>query len=86
MEKENKIKNGHTTTIYVNGVAKEKEKISYETDKEAIEQARLMNCRPETIRKVVAYKCPVCQKWHVGRSGRTLNEKDREHYLKLWDK
>lgn len=77
------MKTGHTTTYIVNGQLIEKEKIAYETDKEAIETARHMNLRKETIRKVVAYKCPVCLKWHVGRSFRTLTDKDRDKYSKV---
>lgn len=77
------MSNAHTTKVMVNGLFIEKEKIGYETDKEAIEKARQMNLRPDTIRKVVAYKCSVCQKWHVGRTNKTLTEKDREHYRKV---
>lgn len=72
----------HTTKYMVNGQWFEKEKIAYETDKEAIEKAREMNLRPQTIRKVVAYKCDTCHKWHIGRTSKCLTEKDREHYRK----
>lgn len=77
------MKHSHTTTYMVNGEIITKNKIAYETDKEAIETARYMNIKPKTIKKVVAYKCAVCGKWHVGRSNKDLTEKDREHYLKL---
>ena len=67
----------------VDGKIFTKEKIGYSTDKEAIEMARVMNCREHVIHKLVAYKCPICQKWHVGRSWKVLTEKDREHYRKV---
>lgn len=73
----------HFTSYMVDGKVFTKEKIGYLTDKEAIERARVMNCRENTIHKLVAYKCPICQKWHVGRSGKVLSDKDREHYRKV---
>ena len=77
------MKFSHTTKYMVNGEWFEKEKKSFDTDKEAIEKARLMNLDLKTIHKVVAYKCKVCQKWHVGRTHKVLTEKDREHYKKI---
>ena len=67
----------------VDGKVFTKEKIGYSIDKEAIEMARVMNCRRDTIHKLIAYKCPVCQKWHIGRSRKVLTEKEREHYMKV---
>ena len=71
---------GHMTRYMVGGVWVEKPKIAYENDKDAIEKARIMNTRDYTIHKLVAYKCSICGKWHVGRSNKVLNDKDREHY------
>ena len=73
----------HFTSYMVDGKVFTKEKIGYSSDKEAIEMARVMNCREHTIHKLVAYKCPVCQKWHIGRSRKVLTEKEREHYMKV---
>ena len=73
----------HFTSYMVDGKVFTKEKIGYSSDKEAIEMARVMNCREHTIHKLVAYKCPICQKWHVGRSRKVLTEKEREHYMKV---
>ena len=73
----------HFTSYMVDGKVFTKEKIGYSSDKEAIEMARVMNCREDTIHKLVAYKCPVCQKWHIGRSRKVLTEKEREHYRKV---
>jgi len=61
----------------------EKPKKSYETDKEAIYQARILNSLPTTIHKLVAYKCPSCLKWHIGRTKKELTDKEREHYKSL---
>ena len=73
----------HFTSYMVDGKVFTKEKIGYSSDKEAIEMARVMNCRRDTIHKLIAYKCPVCQKWHIGRSRKVLTEKEREHYMKV---
>lgn len=73
----------HFTSYMVDGKVFDKEKIGYSSDKEAIEMARVMNCREHTIHKLVAYKCPVCQKWHIGRSRKVLTEKEKEHYMKV---
>ncbi len=73
----------HFTSYMVGGKVFIKEKVGYFTDKEAIERARVMNCCDNVIHKLVAYKCPICQKWHVGRSKKVLTEKDREHYRKV---
>ena len=59
-----------------------KPKRGYNTDKEAIEVARKMNLRERQIHKMVAYKCPYCNLWHVGKNHTVLTEKDREKYRK----
>lgn len=66
--------------IDINGEKVMKNKQKYDTDKEAIEEARKLNCLPETIHKVVAYKCITCGKWHIGRTSKVLTEKE---YIKL---
>lgn len=67
----------------INGEKVMKNKQKYDTDKEAIEEARKLNCLPETIHKVVAYKCITCGKWHIGRTSKVLTEKEKEHYRSL---
>lgn len=69
--------------IGTNGEKVMKQKQKYDTDKEAIEEARKLNSLPETIHKAVAYKCGTCGKWHVGRTTKVLTEKEREHYKSL---
>lgn len=34
------------------------------------------------IHKLVAYKCPKCSKWHIGKSNTILSEKNREKLMK----
>lgn len=64
-----------------NKVMKSKQK--YDTDKEAIEEARKLNALPDSIHKAVAYKCVTCGKWHVGRTNKVLTEKEKERYRNL---
>ena len=61
------------TPVYV-------KKAAYDTDKDAIEAARRLNLNVQQIHKAVAYKCPKCHKWHVGRNRTVLTDKDRKHY------
>lgn len=59
-----------------------KDKIKYDTDKEAIEEAIRMNCMDKTIHKNVAYKCPTCGKWHIGRNKTVLTEDEKKKIRK----
>lgn len=77
--------NPHITTYIINGELVEKEKRSYETNDDAIIAARKMNIREKTIHKLVAYKCPVCGKFHIGRNGKPIRDKDRERYKKNYE-
>ncbi len=83
-----KVKHKCTTFSHFDedGNIVEKNKICYDTDKEAIEAARRVNLKEKTIHKMVAYKCDVCHKWHIGKSKRILTEKDREHYKNVKSK
>ena len=79
----NKKLRQHYTTCMVDGKLVDKEKKAYNTLDEAIKEARRMNCMEKVIHKVVAYKCDVCFKYHVGRSHRELSQKDRLRYNTL---
>lgn len=83
-----KVKHKCTTFSHIDedGHIVEKNKICYDTDKEAIEVARRINLKEKTIHKMVAYKCDVCHLWHIGKSRRILTEKDREHYKNVKSK
>lgn len=57
-------------------------KTAYESEKEAIHAAMVINVQDKTIHKRQAYKCSVCHKWHVGRGKTILTEKTKGN-LKL---
>lgn len=65
----------------INGV--EVAKKTYSTEKDAIQAARFINSQENTIHKMVAYKCMICEKWHIGSNGRELTKQDKESYRKL---
>jgi len=55
----------------------EKQKKPFRTLDGAIAHAKIMNSLEERTEKVVAYKCKTCHKYHVGRNGNTIKDKDR---------
>lgn len=70
----------HQTLFYFNPETKEpvfRNKTAYETEKEAIHAAMVINVQDKTIHKRQAYKCSVCHKWHVGRGKTTLTDEDK---------
>lgn len=75
----------HQTLFYINPETKEpvyRNKTTYETEKEAIHAAMVINVQDKTIHKRQAYKCSVCHKWHVGRGKTILTDEDKKK-LKL---
>lgn len=54
-----------------------KQKKAFDTDVEAIEACKVMNKKyiDKLIHKLVPYKCPKCQKWHIGKNRAPLTEK-----------
>ena len=68
----------------LNGVLEEKK--AYESETEALTVARFINTRDNIMHKMVAYKCVKCGKWHVGRNGTLLTEKEREKCRKKLQK
>jgi predicted CXXCH cytochrome family protein len=57
-----------------------KSKLKFETLDLAIEHAKKVNSLDHIIHKVVAYKCKQCHKYHVGRNGKELTEKERNKF------
>ena len=53
-------------------------KNAYDTDKESIEAARMLDANQHTIYKVITCKCPNCFKWHIGGNGKPLSGKDKK--------
>lgn len=72
-----------TTKKIINGCERIEKKKTFASLDEAIERARVMNCEEKQIHKLVAYKCPECHKYHIGRSKSVLTDKDKEHYRKM---
>lgn len=54
-----------------------KPKRKYDTLDEAIKAAKIENSKNERIHKVVAYKCKICFKYHIGRNGKEIKDKER---------
>ena len=52
-----------------------KDKVKYDTLDEAIEVCKHVNSQPQTIHKIVSYKCTVCHKYHTGRNGKLVKRK-----------
>lgn len=54
-----------------------KPKLKFDTLDDAIKHAKQVNSNDHVIHKVVAYKCRKCFKYHVGRNGKELTDKER---------
>jgi len=75
-----------TTVLDENGNPKVKKKKAFFTLESAIQHAKLMNAREDRIEKVVAYKCKECHRYHVGRNGSTIKDKEKEKIKKSLEK
>lgn len=64
--------------IIEDGVAVTRPKKQFDSLDAAIAVAKIENSKDEHEHKVVAYKCGVCFKYHVGRNGKPLTDKERE--------
>lgn len=79
------VDNGHYTFSHYNadGEKQFKSKRAFNTELDAIKEARRRNLHPQTIHKYVAYKCDVCGKWHIGKHcSKILTGDDREKIRK----
>lgn len=76
------------TTIKIgeDGIPFEKPKRAFFTLDSAIAHAKLMNTREDRIEKVVAYKCNTCFRYHVGRNGNTIKDKEKVKIQKSLEK
>lgn len=71
------------TTKYVsriNGELIDKPKRVFNTLEDAIKHCKLMNSLPERKFKIVSYKCKVCHKFHVGRNGNEITNKEKNKF------
>lgn len=85
MNHEEWLKRKHFVIDYIdaNGNKNYREKRKFETEKEALKQARIRNLYSDTLHKYMAYKCPVCQKLHIGKGTKTkLTQEDRDKIRK----
>lgn len=53
---------------FKNGEPVYKDKVKYETKEEAQKKADEFNKQEKAIHYAIPYLCPVCGKWHIGRS------------------
>ena len=72
-----------TTKKTHDGIVIEKPKRQYNTLEDAITRCRRDNVREERTEKVAPYKCKTCCKYHVGRNGSLITEKEKEKLKKL---
>jgi len=59
----------------VTKVAKKQPKKKFMTLEDAIAEAKRLNLKDQQIHKVVAYKCSVCHKYHVGKGKKILEKR-----------
>lgn len=75
-----------TTKIDKEGNEVVKNKRQFVTLTSAIMHAKEMNCKKEHKEKVVSYKCTTCHRYHVGRNGSLITDKEREKFKKELEK
>ena len=59
------------------------QKKAYDTLEDAIKIAKSINSQDHIIHKVVAYKCKICNKFHLGRNGSILKEKEKNKWKSI---
>jgi len=57
-------------------------KKAYDTLDEAILSAKKQNAQERTVEKLEAYKCTYCYKYHIGRNGKLITQKEKDKYRK----
>jgi len=55
-------------------------KKTFDTLDIAIINAKKVNCRDNVTHKVVGYKCRICKKYHLGRNGSRVTDKERKKW------
>jgi hypothetical protein len=63
-----------------NGQLVDKPKRPFNDLEAAIRHAKSVNALPDRKFKVVACKCKCCYKFHVGRNGKTISDKEKEKW------
>lgn len=75
-----------TTKIDKEGNEVVKNKLAFVTLDSAIKHAKEMNIKSTQIEKLVAYKCVTCFRYHVGRNGNIIKDKERDQFKKDLEK
>jgi hypothetical protein len=74
-------------TVEKGGYYRYAPKKSYDTELKAQQMCFYINMKPETIHKVVCYKCKICGKWHLGHhEGKCMNEHDKQKIRNQYEK
>jgi hypothetical protein len=64
----------------INGQLIDKPKKKFDDLETAIKHAKSANLLRDRTFKVVAYKCKTCHKFHVGKNGAKITNKERERW------
>lgn len=75
-----------TTKIDKEGNEVVKNKKQFVTLDSAIKHAKEMNIISTHTEKLVAYKCATCFRYHVGRNGNKIKDKERDKFKKDLEK
>ena len=73
------------TTKYVNretGILEDVPKKAFDTLEKAISHCKMINSLPDRKFKIVSYKCKCCYKFHTGRNGNNISNKEKEKWSK----
>lgn len=60
------------------------EKKKFTREEDAFEVCKKINSNSKQIHKVVAYKCPNCRFYHIGKTNKELTNKDRKKIKNDW--
>ncbi len=71
-----------TIERYELGLPVYKPKRKFKSMEEAINFAKKINSKDHTIHKLVSYKCEKCFKYHVGRNGKEVTQKEKKKWKK----
>ncbi len=74
---DNKLCRENKSHFKLNGDAKTK----FNTEAEAVVKCYEINSIVNREYKMVAYKCPVCNYWHIGNSKKRLSLEEKEKFV-----
>ena len=63
-----------------------KPKKGFDTELKAQQECFKLNLKPETIHKLVSYKCQICGKWHIGHhNDKVLDDNEKSKIQKKYN-